>query len=432
MNLVSYFFFIIFNFFSFGYSKEDIPKYYKCENKSGGKWVFGMAPMVCDVSSFLHEDYVKIQYEPFIYKNIDKYKNEEVRYMNRLFALIKEVANFYIEQRDPNISTEEKEVWTQAVLSIAHQESYFSHYRINEKNIKMMRGDFGHGHGIFQVDDRWHFTAINEGRAADLVLNMFYSLDEYFHGWERARKSPCIDDDFDLVARARSAYSSYNGGPKKLCRWTNSHDRWFRNDKGFYDKFVKKSWERSVSNPDQKSGIDLSCILDGRKNCRNLEIKDESTLKHPIGTILILNKETPLYSKPHNHFITNIPRKTIVQVLDNIKSLGRRYLKIQFKNFSGYILSKRDLLQISEVPVKAKNYIAQKGEWIFIKNKKHFSLNAPNGKIKDEYKKGTQLQVLDIQITGNEKSIWYKIDTDEYLYAGSIYPHLNLSDYFIY
>lgn len=245
------------------------PDFYKCENRQGGKWNFGMAPYICSVDPFIDQDYVQALYHAFTFNNVATNEHiERRRYMQKIVPIVIDVAKYFIEKRNPDVSVTEKNYWIRAILSVAHQESFFSHYR--EKipgNIHFMRGDYGHGHGLFQVDDRWHIGAVDDGRAANLVFNMMYSMDEYYQAWIRSSNVSCVGSETNYIDRARSAYSAYNGGPGRICRWTNPHDRWYRNDRGFFDKFVSKKWESYVDDLNLKSGMDIDCVLAGGDDC---------------------------------------------------------------------------------------------------------------------------------------------------------------------
>ncbi|WP_127716979.1 hypothetical protein [Halobacteriovorax sp. HLS] len=249
---------------------DDTPDWWNCPNRTSGDWEFGRAPDVCDLDSFIDLGYVEDEFENFIFDEDASRETETHRYMNKVYSLIKDVANYYIEKRNPQASAEEVETFLRASFTIGHQESFWTHYRRSGNgDTQLMRsgGDYGHGHGLFQVDDRWHFPAVLDGRAANIVMNMVYSLEEYFHAWQTAPSTNCATES-DYISRARSAYSAYNGGLKRICRWTNPNDRWARNDKGWWSKYQRVEWESYVSDTDSSSGIDIDCIVQGNEGCR--------------------------------------------------------------------------------------------------------------------------------------------------------------------
>lgn len=129
--------------------------YWQCDNRSGGSWAFGRAPDICDLDHFMPSASVYKLYGKQIFDDSVSQDYERLRYMDELYAAIKKMATWYITERNPKVSAEEKKFFVRAVMSMAHQESYWSHYRKTARGrLQMMRGDYGHGHGLFQVDDR--------------------------------------------------------------------------------------------------------------------------------------------------------------------------------------------------------------------------------------------------------------------------------------
>jgi hypothetical protein len=257
---------------------DDTPDWWNCPNRTSGEWKFGRAPDVCDMDSFIDLDYVDNEFNEFVFEDTASRDEERLRYMSETHALISDVANYYFNKRNPGASVEELEIFLRSSLTIGHQESFWTHYRRpSHGKVQFMRsgGDYGHGHGIFQVDDRWHFPAVLDGRAANIVMNMVYSLEEYYHAWETAPSMNCSSED-DYISRARSAYSAYNGGLKRICRWTNPNDRWARNDKGWWSKYNRKEWESYVEDPSRNSNVDIDCIVQGNEGCRR-DIGDDPT-----------------------------------------------------------------------------------------------------------------------------------------------------------
>jgi hypothetical protein len=68
-----------------------------------------------------------------------------------------------------------------------------------------------------------------------------------------------------LDQRARAAYSVYNGGGYASCRWTNSGDKWARNDKGFNEKFTGQTWNQLIDKSkvaEMPSEVQMANIFD--------------------------------------------------------------------------------------------------------------------------------------------------------------------------
>ncbi len=261
---------------SFVFGFNDTSDYYKCYNRTGGSWAYGRAPSICDVTPFLDEGFIKREFADYVFEDLKGIDSERLSYMTELHAMIREMAIWYLKERKPAVGNVEMNNWIEAVFAMANQESYWSHYRISSsKRLQMMRGDYGHGHGLFQVDDRWHFNAVTDGRAANIVMNGIYSLEEYYAAWARSATAWCIDSETDYYNRSRAAYSAYNGGPSKICRWTNPNDKWARNDKGYKQKLDGKGWRKYITDFSLPSKIDIGCVVDGSENCTAAATTDE-------------------------------------------------------------------------------------------------------------------------------------------------------------
>jgi hypothetical protein len=253
---------------NFGRAQSQTPDNWKCENKVKGSWHFGVAPSGCDARVFGEDSYVWDTYLPVVFNEQRPTSKERNHYMEELAAILREAAARYIKKRKPEVSAAESTGFVRAILTMAHQESYWTHYRQHTDNrLKMMRGDNGHGHGMMQIDDRWHFVEINKGVGWSLVDNLVASFEEYFSGWEKAPKSKCLADATNFRARARAAYSAYNGGSSKICRWTNPSDTWAANDKGFIDKYDNQLWQKYIEYPKELSTVNVECLIEGQESC---------------------------------------------------------------------------------------------------------------------------------------------------------------------
>ena len=253
---------------SFAYNNTE--DYWQCLNRVGGEWNFGRIPYACDISPFGTETHVTNNYAPVVFDDNAASRNtERDRYMQELYAFIRDAADYYLLTRKPDASSDERSAWQHAIYSIAHQESFWSHYRdASDGRMKMIRGDSGHGHGMMQIDDRWHFTAIDEeGKGFKLIENMIYAQDIYYAEWQRAPDQWCLDSATNWRDRSRSAYSAYNGGPIKICRWTDPNDTWAQNDENFAQKYDNHSWDWYIADSNHVSSIHVSCLAEGGSNC---------------------------------------------------------------------------------------------------------------------------------------------------------------------
>ena len=223
---------------SLAYATAD---YYRCTNVEGGEWNYGRTPQVCSANVFGEDRVVEANFDPVVFDDVLNRTSERSRYMNELHAMIRDASIYYIKKRKPAVSQDEITWWTLGIMTTASQESYWSHYRqTSDRRLKMMRGDVGHGHGMMQVDDRAHFNASQQGIGWNLASNMAYAMDIYFAAWERAPSQSCVGSATNYTARIRASWAAYNGGPSRLCRWTNPNDAWARNDQGFYDQLTNK------------------------------------------------------------------------------------------------------------------------------------------------------------------------------------------------
>lgn len=246
----------------------DTPDYWNCTNRIGGSWTWGTVPSACDVDPFGDPGYVRQTFGPVLYQDGQLASSERPRYVREAYATLKDGARWYLLQRKPAASSAEQAGWQRAVLAIAAQETWWTHYRAaTDGRTKMVRGDYGHGHGMMQIDDRWHFAEIQAGKGWQLGQNLAYALELYFAAWERAATASCVSGSTDWRNRARSSYSQYNGGASKLCRFTNPNDTWARNDIGYADKYDQQAWLAYVSDPNAASKVNIGCLMAGNEAC---------------------------------------------------------------------------------------------------------------------------------------------------------------------
>ncbi|WP_290648030.1 hypothetical protein [Aquisalimonas sp.] len=221
--------------------------WWKCPQRVGGTWTFGRAPYGCDVEEFGSAAVVRSNFDAYIFDDDEPQDSERIRYMGALYAFLADQAADYLRSRRADASDAEVAAWRRAVYATAHQESFWTHYREASASagrlLTMLRGDNGHGHGLMQVDDRFHTNAIQSGIGWRLDENLSYALDIYYEAWQRAPRQWCVSSPNAWDERARSAYSAYNGGRGQICRWTDPNHTWARNDEGFYDKYVRQQWQ---------------------------------------------------------------------------------------------------------------------------------------------------------------------------------------------
>jgi hypothetical protein len=258
-----------------------------CSEPVKGNWSFGYAPKGCNLK-FLGAEKVRI-YEPLIYE--DGGNQEIQRYTQKMFSFLRDSADFYYAERKNSASQAEKLAWRQAVLALAHQESYWTHYRYTARNkqLKFMRGDGYYGHGILQIDERWHKKIALSSKGEDLATNIMYGLDLFYKSWESAIKASCVQKG-NLEQRARTAYASYNGGPNAKCRWTNQSAKFARNDKGFLEKLRGQDWKKYAVDSNLKSPVNVQCVVDGGNGCGEGVAMKTAIYFLPLRSATIQNK----------------------------------------------------------------------------------------------------------------------------------------------
>ncbi|WP_144394362.1 SH3 domain-containing protein [Pleionea sediminis] len=397
---------------------NETPDYWKCNNRVSGDWTFGIAPYGCDANAFGSDQHIIRNYQPVLFMQSRDYATERNRYMQETYSMIKEVAAYYIQSRKPNVSRSELTAFQHAALAVAHQESYWSHYRKARQDgrYKMMRGDFGHGHGLMQVDDRAHYTATRQGKGWELITNMLYSLDEYYTAWRGANFKWCIQRYGNTWRnRSREAYSQYNGGPRASCRWTNPNHRWARNDKGFAQKYDRKLWENFVADRNQSSKINVPCLANGGANCPpdgdiNTDEWYNKLLQTHDNAACVFDGQRLHCVADMRHSaclvsVGSFNSSTIIRLNEgDTNGISRRLYnphKLCFDNVAG--LS----------PVGS-----------FIELKKENNLRAtPNGELVEHLERGQRFQVLDIVVFDNsELKRFYKVlykNQEGYIWGGT-------------
>lgn len=375
-------------------AQNQTPDYWKCEERVGGTWAFGVGPDGCKAGVFGEDRYIFETYQPLIFDESVSIDKERLRYMDELAAVIREASALYIKKRNPQVSAAEQLSFVHAALTVAHQESFWTHYRkVPNQSLKMMRGDFGHGHGLMQVDDRWHFIAVNEGRGWSLVKNIIYSLEEYYDAWVRAATVNCVTDTNDFRMRARAAYSAYNGGISKICRWTNPDDRWARNDNGFVTKYDKQAWLSYVKDPNKISQVNVPCLLDGQENCPLRPPRSEEDVPRVDQIYQNSSFQYCFYREGGFQCIADSRDLACLQRLGNIQSNSVVRMSKKFE-----AREKKTLLDRHQLCVEMTDF-RLKPVGAIVRVKKDTNLRAtPAGAPKEIIKAGTSIQVIDFEV----------------------------------
>ena len=253
--------------------------YYKCTNREGGEWNFGRAPQVCSASAFGSDSYLTKNFSILVFQDTATRVAERNRYMGEMHAVVKEAATAYLKKKKPSATAAEVSAFVEGIVTTAAHESYFSMYRkTSDARLKMMRGDYGHGHGLMQIDDRAHFNAVSNGIAWNLATHLTYAMDIYYSAWQNAASKSCVTGASNYwQARIRSAWSAYNGGPSRLCRWTDTSNAWAANDRNFYSILTGKKWKAYVANENQKTTVPINCLMEKKEDCAQESAEESNT-----------------------------------------------------------------------------------------------------------------------------------------------------------
>lgn len=373
---------------------SDTTDYWKCVNAVGGEWRFGRAPQGCDVAAFTDPESVEATYQPVVFADTaSSISTERSRYMQELHPVIRDTSLYYLKRKKPAAGASEEQAWVRAALAIAHQESYWSHYRkAADGRLKMIRGDFGHGHGMMQVDDRWHFPALDEGKGWNLIENLVYALDEYYAAWERAPGVWCVGSESDWKSRARAAYSAYNGGPSKICRWTDPNDPWSRNDMGFLYKWNDQSWNNYVMDAGRAASLDVGCLIDGGYECfANI---DDGQLEGAL--IKVSTGEACVFKEGKYECIED--EYNAVCLAKIARYDPKRIVKRNVSEPGDYERSSHNSHDLCTGVVKGLERVSD----VIVLNKANRMRATPGGTVLADVPAGSQLQVLDFKVTSAE------------------------------
>jgi hypothetical protein len=97
------------------------------------------------------------------------------------------------------------------ILGIGSRESAWGTSRLLDIAGPGGRGDHGHGHGLMQIDDRWHATYIETGAWSDAASNIAYGVSVLLDCWRYLRRKEIRDP-----VLLRAAIAAYNAGPYRV------------------------------------------------------------------------------------------------------------------------------------------------------------------------------------------------------------------------
>ncbi len=316
-----------------------------CTSKIGGSWNFGTAPAACNVSPLMTQDSVEAQYSPLLFNEASDVTTERKDFLSEMFSLLRDVGTSYLLRANPQASNEELNGFLEGLYTLAHQETFWTHYRLGkDQMIRYMRGDSDHGHGMMQVDDRSHVAALRNGRGVDLVYNIMYGLDVYYAAWVRAASASCVGSSTNYKNRARAAWSAYNRGPSKLCRWSSSSTT---GDKGYLQKFGQRAWLKYVKDTAATVNVNVSCLMYNTRPCSltgtplPLPAPPPPRQHELIGKVVHITAPNGINLRDiqTNNILILIPRGTRLNVEDATQkdSDVKTYLKVSYSGRTGTI-----------------------------------------------------------------------------------------------
>lgn len=412
--------FFLFTLFSLTASVDAVaaanptPDYWQCSNRIGGTWTFGQVPSACDVDAFGDSNYVRTTFAPVLYQDNKTASSERPRYVQEMHAVLRDAAAYYLKTRKPTVSVTEQAAWQRAIFAAATQETWWTHYRAStDGRTKMVRGDFGHGHGMMQIDDRWHFTEIQNGKGWQLTQNMTYAFELYFAAWEKAATASCVASPTDWRSRARSSYSQYNGGVSKVCRFSNPNDTWAQNDINFAQKYDQQPWVVHITDPNQAAKLNISCLMEGKEDCPPVSATPASWSNRYLQ---LSTGESCVFKNDALSCVTNSRDYACLSALTSIVPTNPEILAVT--NSAQYAVKLNDRHQC---PTVVANLKAVGKTLLLAKNINMRS--TPSGTLQTTIPSGSVVQVLDWETRAAPTyDRYYKVryqNVDGWVYAGN-------------
>lgn len=242
-----------------------------CLNRISGSWNFGNVPAACNVRTQQSPDEVQREYaQGAIFPDAQNNDNSRSQYMTTMYAAVRDLGEYYMRRRNPGADGAEVSGFLRGLYALLTQETLWTHYRRGVDGIiRYMRGDQLYGYGIMQVDQRSHSAALKRGVGGDLIDNMLYGLDIFYSNWVKSATVSCVSSRTDYVARARAAWSAYNGGAGSICRWANSGSKYASFDRSYFSRYQSQPWLAFVQNMQAPASINVRCLAEGVRPCRS-------------------------------------------------------------------------------------------------------------------------------------------------------------------
>lgn len=395
-------------------SQPRVPFVRECQGRDRGTWMWGEGSDGCDAHRFGNVSRIKFVYQDFVFDR-GQAQNDDHRksYVTHMNALLRDLATQYIKSRRSDVQDDEVDVFVNAIHAVAHQETFWSHYRVAATGgFKLATGDKNISHGIMQINQRYHASRETD-RSFDLVGNASFGIEHYYNEWESARGARCIQRVKNqkraqtLENIARAAYSSYNGGPGAICRWTNPRHKWAKNDKNYFQKLKGRAWSEWVTDTNQKIAMDITCVKSGDEFCavakeRRGEFLTHRALVFDDGSNCVTTDGQTLHcAKDHRVFTCLAGLSSEVAKNDpiKIKDTDTDVLRLPRKFYENRL----ELCQAAFPTLAVPGDLVTTKVGIAVKNE-------IGGKTIGFTKKGQSFQVLDLEFEQDaEKTRYYRI-----------------------
>ena len=354
---------------------------YVCTNPDSSALAWGQAPTGCDADQFGDITRIQYIYGDYVFDRRGSTDESRAQYMTNMQNLIRKMAHDYYMAHKPQASKEGAAAFERAILTVSHQESFMSHYRIGpDGRYKLMTGDKNISHGVMQVNQNF-FAGGDLDSSFDLVGNITSALDTFMIQWDRAAEQDCYKQAIikivdgkkmpfkdQLEIRAQSAYSAYNGGPGAICRFADQDSPYKGHDDEFKSKFEEQRWARWNRDPKRPVKLNIKCLVEGDDLCavaqshrgeflrsRPLVFANGLTCLTSDGTNLNCAKDLRLFSclaKVDPSVLENTPikfdkptAKQKVKILDNREELCSKAVVGLYKLGSLIVVKKQTNLR---------------------------------------------------------------------------------------
>lgn len=349
--------------------------------------------------------------------NEQEVNSQKIMYLSKLYMALGEISEWYILKKHPDMQAFPIKVWKNAVFAKVEQEKMWENFfkqKANQEGINKNEDDKKKlTYSSFQ---QLEFLSHNDKAAWRFVKVFIDGMENYYFFWEKAAKSTCVPKD-DVMAQARAAFSSYNGGMSQMCRWKDAFSKVSNIDRDFYQNMKEQSWkqygikkvagkidEKSIPPKVQQLAKDkeVRLMLPKIQTGELVKLPSQEVCVMKSGKLNCLNRNADLVCLSSVHKFSNMEPKEVKPIVVSqykIKKLNRFET---CENFNS------ELRPISSL----------------IKTKKKINLRtAPGGKLLTVIPKGVILRVKDFKMESlDDKHTYYQVTFDGkkgYIYGGT-------------